>query len=89
MTDTDPPKIEFPCEYPIKVLGRNSETFRPTILEIFERLAPGFDADNIVSKSSRGDKFVSLTIVIEATGEPQLKALHEALMATGMVSMVI
>ncbi len=89
MSQQEPPKIEFPCAYPIKVLGRQCEEFHPTILEIFERHAPGFDSETIQIKASGKGTFVSVTITIEATGPEQLSALHEALMASGLVSMVI
>ncbi|GAB3285435.1 YbeD family protein [Parahaliea aestuarii] len=85
----DPPKIEFPCDYPIKVLGRDKPEFRPTVLAVFERHAPGFDSETIVVKGSSKGTFMSLTITITATGPEQLKALHEELMASGLVQMVI
>jgi putative lipoic acid-binding regulatory protein len=89
MEQDDAPKIEFPCDYPIKVLGRSVAEFESTILEVFERHAPGFERDRISSKVSREGNFVSLTIFITATGKPQLEALHEELLATGLVQMVI
>jgi putative lipoic acid-binding regulatory protein len=89
MQEQEPPKIEFPCDYPIKVLGRSTEVFRSVVLEIFERHAPGFDEAGIVEKGSSKGTFVSLTITITATGPEQLDALHKDLMATGQVQMVI
>ena len=89
MSEQEPPKIEFPCDYPIKVLGRSSEAFRGIILGVFERHAPGFDQAGIQVKDSAKGTFTSLTITITATGEDQLQALHEDLMATGHVKMVI
>ncbi|NND66229.1 MAG: DUF493 domain-containing protein [Halioglobus sp.] len=89
MQDQEPPKIEFPCEYPIKVLGRSTSVFKAVVLEVFERHAPGFDEAAIVEKDSSKGTFVSLTIMIIATGPDQLEALHKDLMATGQVQMVI
>ncbi|MBM69512.1 MAG: hypothetical protein CME43_08555 [Haliea sp.] len=89
MTAQEPPKIEFPCEYPIKVLGRSSEDFLGLIVTVFERHAPGFDQETIVVKGSSKGTFTSLTITITATGPEQLRALHQDLMATGQVQMVI
>jgi uncharacterized protein len=89
MADQEPPKIEFPCDYPIKVLGREREDFRSVVIEVFERHAPGFDTETIVVKASSKGTFTSMTITITATGPEQLKALHEDLMATGLVQMVI
>lgn len=89
MESTEPPKIEFPCEYPIKVLGRSSAAFEALIIEVFERHAPGFDQQAIVARASRNGTFTALTITITATGPEQLDALHQDLLATGHVTMVI
>ncbi len=89
MTDQEPPKIEFPCEYPIKVLGRSSEQFRVIVLEVFERHAPGFDEQGITVRDSAKGTFTAMTVTITATGKDQLQALHQDLMATGHVQMVI
>ncbi|MCP4814989.1 MAG: DUF493 domain-containing protein, partial [Planctomycetaceae bacterium] len=85
----EPPKIEFPCDYPIKVLGRSGENYQTIIMEVFERHAPGFDRETIIVKASGKGTFTSLTIVITATGPQQLEALHQDLLATGQVQMVI
>ena len=88
MTD-QPPKIIFPCEYPIKVLGRACEAFQPTVLAIFRSRAGEFDSSGVVVKDSRKDTFQSITITIEAKSEEQLTLIHKDLMDTGLVSMVI
>lgn len=89
MQEQEPPKIEFPCDYPIKVLGTSSDAFESIIIEVFERHAPGFDQATITAKGSSKGTFTSLTITITATGPQQLDALHQDLMATGHVKMVI
>ncbi len=87
--EPEAPKIEFPCEYPIKVLGTSSDTFETVILDVFERHAPGFDREAVGVKASRNGTYTSLTIFITATGPQQLQALHQDLLATGHVKMVI
>lgn len=89
MHETDVPRIEFPCAYPIKVLGRSHVAFEATILSVFERHAPGFDAQTVAIRTSRNGTFIALTITITATGRDQLEALHQDLLATGHVTMVI
>ena len=89
MQEPDPPKIEFPCDYPIKVLGQSSDAFESIILEVFERHAPGFDQAGITARDSSKGTFTALTITITATGPEQLEALHQDLLATGHVKMVI
>ena len=89
MQEPEPPKIEFPCDYPIKVLGRSSDALESIIFEVFERHAPGFDQQTITVNASSKGTFTSLTITITATGTDQLQALHQDLLATGHVKMVI
>jgi uncharacterized protein len=89
VAEPDVPKIEFPCAYPIKVLGRSSADFEAMVLAVFERHAPGFDQQTIAARASRNGTFIALTITITATGPEQLHALHQDLLATGHVSMVI
>lgn len=87
--EQEPPKIEFPCDYPIKVLGRSTEDFVLVITEVVERHAPGFDQESLTLQASRKGTFVSLRVTITATGPEQLDALHQDLLATGLVQMVI
>ena len=89
MQESDPPKIEFPCDYPIKVLGRSGEDFESVIFEVFEIHAPGFNRETITMNVSSKGTFRSITITITATGTAQLEALHKGLLATGIVKMVI
>ncbi len=89
MTEQEPPKIEFPCDYPIKVLGRASDEFETIIFEVFERHAPGFDQARVTVRASGKGTFTAMTVFITATGKDQLEALHQDLMATGHVQMVI
>ena len=89
MQDQEPPKIEFPCDYPVKVLGRRVPEFESVVADVIEKHAPGFPRDSISLRASREGTFVSLSVMITATGKPQLQALHEDLLATGLVQMVI
>ena len=92
MTDTDvkPPKIEFPCErYPIKVIGDAGEGFTDLVIEVIQRHAPEVDASNLAQRDSRTGRFLSVQVLITATGEEQLRAIHLDLKATGRVHMVL
>jgi len=89
MSERKAPKIEFPCDYAIKVIGDSAPDFREIVLEIIEQHAPGVcEADVTVNDSSKG-RFCSIRLTITATGEPQLKALFEDLKASGRVHMVL
>lgn len=92
MTDSDvqPPKIEFPCErYPIKVIGTAGEGFYDLVIEVIQRHAPDLDTSTLVMRDSRNGNFLSVQVLITATGVEQLQAIHVDLRATGRVHMVL
>ena len=91
MSDSSPdaPRIEFPCQYPIKVIGAAGEGFTDLVLEIVERHAPGVDASSVEIMDSKNGRFQSVRLVMTATGAEQLQALHVELKATGRVHMVL
>jgi putative lipoic acid-binding regulatory protein len=83
------PELEFPCPYPIKVIGDNEPDFAAAMGEIVRKHAEDFDPSTIEVNASRNGNFVSLRINFNATGREQLDALHQALSASGRVKMVI
>ena len=85
----DAPKIEFPCAYPVKVMGYAAPDYKQFVMDVVENHAPGFDRSSVTLRQSRTGKYYSVTVTIEATGEPQLKALFEELKASGRVTMVL
>ena len=86
---TDIPKIEFPCDYPIKIIGVNHRTLREIVVEIVRAHAPELAEEDISLRDSREGKYCSVRLSIQATGEPQLKALHTALLKEPLVKLVI
>ncbi len=89
MSTSEPPKIEFPCPYPIKVLGHAREGFIERVLEIVQVHAPEIDRSQVVVRDSRKGTFVSVHVVIVATGVDQLRNIHTSLMGYDAVRMVI
>ena len=75
----DAPKIEFPFAYPVKVMGFATPDYKQFVMDVMEIHAPGFDRTSVTLRESSTGKYYSVTITIEATGEPQLKALFEDL----------
>jgi putative lipoic acid-binding regulatory protein len=89
MSQPEPPKIEFPCVYPIKVLGRHTETFREVVLEVMQRHAGDIEDHHIKERPSGKGTFMAITVTITATGKDQLDIIFEDLKATGQVNMVL
>lgn len=89
MSAQEPPKIEFPCDYSIRVIGKTSPVFRQLVIDTIRQHAPDLDESRVSIKASRNAKFSSVTLFIWATGVPQLDAIHKSLKATGEVHMVL
>lgn len=89
MNDRQAPQIEFPCAYPIKVMGEDVNDFSTAVLQIIRRHAPDLDETSISYRSSRNGRYLSLRVTITATGESQLRAMFEELKASGRVQMVL
>ncbi len=89
-TQQDPPKIEFPClDYPIKVIGRDVTGFQDLVIEVIQKHVADFDTTTISIQGSSKGSFISVRLRITATGVSQLKAIHEDLMASTHVKMVL
>lgn len=89
MSEQKPPKIEFPCDYRIRVVANSVDSFKPTLIEIVRKHAPEFDEASMDERPSKGGKYTAHSFAIIATGEPQLQALFEDLKATGQVHLVL
>ncbi len=85
----DAPKIEFPCQYPIKVLGRHTDDFREIVIDVMTRHTGAVHDAQVSEKPSGKGTFVSITIIITATGKEQIQAIFDDLKATGRVKMVL
>jgi len=81
--------LEYPCDFPIKILGHTQAGFAQTVLEIVRRHAPDFDGGTIGMKTSKRGKYLSVTCVIRATSREQLDRLYQELCDHPMVVMVL
>jgi hypothetical protein len=89
MSDQQPPRIEFPCDYPIKIVGENHADFTATVVEMTQRHAPEVTLAQVRVRNSREGKYASVTITIRATGEAQLRRLHADLQTYSAVRLVL
>ena len=89
MTEQQAPQIEFPCDYPIKVMGEAHAESHQHVLQVMERHAPGFDHSKITVRDSSKGKWQAITLVITATGKPQLEAIFADLKTSRRVKMVL
>lgn len=77
--------FQFPCDFPIKVMGRDSESFRSLTLAIVQRHAGPLAAASIAERSSRQGRFLALTYTIRAESRAQLDRIYQDLTDSGVV----
>ena len=81
--------IEYPCDFPIKIMGTSQAGFAQTVVDIVRRHAPDFDPGTLEMRVSRAKKYLSVTATIRATSREQLDALYQELSDHPMVVMVL
>jgi len=81
--------LEYPCDFPVKILGHTQAGFAQAVLEIVKRHAPDFDAATLELRASKRRKYLSVTCVIRATSREQLDNLYQELCDHPMVVMVL
>ena len=81
--------IEYPCDFPLKIMGKSQDGFAQAVLGVVRTHAPDFDGATMDMKVSSGGKYVSLTCTIRATSRAQLDALYKALCDHPLVVMVL
>lgn len=81
--------IEFPCDFPIKVMGETRDDFAQTIVEVVRQHSPDFDADRVEMRASSGGRYLSLTCNVYVTSKPQLDDLYRSLTSHPIVKVVL
>ena len=89
MSDDKKPEIEFPCKYPIKVLGEANPDLNQHVIDVMNRHAPTITESDLSAKNSSKGKWQSITVTIIATGKPQLDAIFADLKTSSRVKMVL
>ena len=88
-TAGDASPLQFPTDFPIKIMGRRVDGFADAIAEVVRRHAPGFDPATMQMRPSREGTWLGLTATIRATSREQLDALYRELSAHPMVKVVL
>ena len=81
--------FEFPCGFPLKIMGLADDSLAQAVLQVVLSHAPDFDGATMEMRASRGGKYVSLTCTINATSRLQLDALYRELSSHPLVKVVL
>ena len=85
----NPSLIEYPTDFPIKIMGRRQPRLVQTIVEIVKRHAPDFDDTTVEMRPSKKNNYLGVTCTVRATSREQLDALYRALCDHPAVVMVL
>ena len=89
MADPHISPIQYPLDFPIKIMGRNEPGFTQKVVAIVRRHAPDFDPATLETRPSRKGAYLSITCVIRATSREQLDALYTELSGSPSVAVVL
>jgi hypothetical protein len=81
--------IEYPSEFPIKVMGARVDGFVEAIVEVARGFDPTFDAARVELRPSSGGNYLGITLIVTATSREQLDGLYRALTSHPMVKVVL
>ncbi len=79
----------FPCPFPIKIIGRNSDDFEALVVEIVRRHAPDLEESAVSSRTSGGNAYRAVTATFMAQSRAQLDALYSELSGHEQILMVL
>lgn len=81
--------LEFPCDFPLKVMGRKADDFAALVVGLVENHAGPVAAAHVSERLSRDGNFVALTVLMRAHSKAQLDAVYADLSAHERVLMVL
>jgi putative lipoic acid-binding regulatory protein len=73
--------LKFPCEFPIKAMGRATPELEMAVLEIMHRHVPDLGEGAVRTRKSRKGNYLSITVTITARSREQLDAIYMDLTA--------
>ena len=71
--------FEFPCEFPVKAMGKADMKLDLLVIEIVRRHVLDVKDDAITTRPSKDGNFVAVTVIIEASSKKQLDAIYQDL----------
>ncbi|MBL8445487.1 MAG: DUF493 family protein [Zoogloeaceae bacterium] len=81
--------LEFPCNFPVKIMGSRVDEFAQVIVALVLEHAPDFDPSSVEMRPSSKGNYLSLTCTIRATSQLQLDNLYRALSSHPLVKVAL
>lgn len=71
--------LEFPCDFPIKIMGPSTDEFRSLVLGVIARHFGPLPSSRLEERPSSGGRYLSLTCTVRAENKAQLDAVYAEL----------
>ena len=71
--------FEFPCQFPVKAMGKANMELDLLVIEIVRRHAPDTKEDAVTTRPSKDGNYMAVTVIVEATSKQQLDAIYQDL----------
>lgn len=81
--------IEYPCHFPIKVMGGQVDGFLPAMVHIARSFDASFDETTVEQRPSKAGNYLGLTLLVYVTNREQLDELYRTLTTHPMVRVVL
>lgn len=81
--------LEFPCDFPLKIMGLAQDNLAQEVLNVIHKFAPDYDGKNMEMRASSSGKYVSLTCTVNAQSKAQLDDIYRALSSHPLVKVVL
>lgn len=81
--------LQFPCDFPIKVMGVGDSDFQVLVVELVRRHAPDLDEARVQVRNSRAGRYRSVTVVVRARDHAQLNAIYQDLSGHPRIRLVL
>lgn len=81
--------LEFPCRFPIKIMGKASDDFDTHVVGIVRRHVPDLGEGAVSMQRSRNGNYISVTVTFQATSRRQLDDLYRELTASDKTLVVL
>lgn len=89
MSDNKDALLEFPCEFPIKAIGKQRDDLDAIVFSLVSKHVTGLSEGAIRSRPSSKGNYCSITITITATSQTQLDAIYCDLSGCEHITMVL
>lgn len=71
--------LEFPCQFPIKAMGKTDVELDLLIIEIVRRYVDDINEGAVTTRPSKDGNYIAVTVIIEASSKQQLDAIYQDL----------